>query len=94
MFNLRELKSWGSSTEVVESLVNDLDCVSRKVLYPELLVFSYAVFNNEEINISVRKYFILIFYCIILFYMNVSDTILVANANVIDFSIITKRIIK
>lgn len=94
MFNLRELKSWGSSTEVVESLVNDLDCVSRKVLYPELLVFSYAVFNNQEINISVRKYFILIFYCIILFYMNVSDTILVANANVIDFSIITKRIIK
>lgn len=50
----RELKSWGTSTEVVESLVNDLDCVSRKVLYPELLAFSYGVFNSEKINIFVR----------------------------------------
>jgi hypothetical protein len=48
------LKSWGSSTEVVENLVSDLDCVSKKVLYPELLVFSYAVFNSDKINISVR----------------------------------------
>lgn len=54
IFIFRELKSWGSSTEVVENLVSDLDCVSKKVLYPELLVFSYAVFNNEQINISVR----------------------------------------
>lgn len=49
-----DLKSWGSSTAVVESLVNDLDCVSRKVLYPELLVFSYAVFSNDQINIFTR----------------------------------------
>ncbi|KAE9536645.1 hypothetical protein AGLY_007047 [Aphis glycines] len=49
-----DLKSWGSSTAVVESLVNDLDCVSRKVLYPELLVFSYAVFSNNQINIFTR----------------------------------------
>ncbi|XP_025190484.1 tetratricopeptide repeat protein 27 [Melanaphis sacchari] len=50
------LKSWGSSTAVVESLVNDLDCVSRKVLYPELLVFSYAVFSNDQINIFTRSW--------------------------------------
>jgi len=51
----RDLKSLGSSTAVVESLVNDLDCVSRKVLYPELLVFSYAVFSNNQINCFVRN---------------------------------------
>ncbi|XP_050066689.1 tetratricopeptide repeat protein 27 [Aphis gossypii] len=51
-----DLKSWGSSTAVVESLVNDLDCVSRKVLYPELLVFSYAVFSNNQINIFTRSW--------------------------------------
>lgn len=58
-----ELKSWGLSSKVIESLVNDLDCVSRKVLYPELLVFSYAVFSNEQINNEVRK---LIFYFLLL----------------------------
>lgn len=52
--NFRDLNCWGSSTEVIENLVNDLDCVSKKVLYPELLVFSYAVFNNEQIKINVR----------------------------------------
>lgn len=51
---IRELKSWCSSSEVIESLVNDLDCVSRKVLYPELLVFAYAVFNSEHITLPVR----------------------------------------
>lgn len=51
---IRELKSWCSSSEVIESLVNNLDCVSRKVLYPELLVFAYAVFNSEHITLPVR----------------------------------------
>ncbi|XP_050441456.1 tetratricopeptide repeat protein 27 [Adelges cooleyi] len=49
-----ELDSWGPSTEVVENLVNDLDCVSRKVLYPELLVVAYAILNCEKINIHTR----------------------------------------
>lgn len=47
-------ESWSSSSLVVESLVNDLDCVSRNVKYPALLVFSYAVFNNEQIDNIVK----------------------------------------
>ncbi|VVC46121.1 Tetratricopeptide repeat,Tetratricopeptide repeat-containing domain,Tetratricopeptide-like helical [Cinara cedri] len=51
-----DLESWGTSTEVIESLVSDLDCVSRKVLHPELLVFSYAIFSIEQIHISTQTW--------------------------------------
>lgn len=98
MVRFRELKSWGSSTEVVESLVNDLDCVSRKVIYPELLVFSYAVFNSEQIKMCVRK-LVLIIICdkfffkylkIINSFICILDTALVENTNALNSAIITK----
>ncbi|XP_050523724.1 tetratricopeptide repeat protein 27 [Daktulosphaira vitifoliae] len=49
-----DLDVWGTSCEVIESLVNDIDCISRKVLNPELLAIAYAVFSCDKIMTNTR----------------------------------------